>query len=76
VHIDLCGVPLTHDGAHALASVSTAAASGVTPEALPTPAPPSDCPGQVFAETNLAYADQMRAYVERRQAKRASKGQR
>jgi transposase InsO family protein len=77
VHIDLCVVPLTHDGAHALASVSTgAAASGVTPDSLPTPAPPSDCPGQVFAETNLAYADQMCAYVERRQAKRASKGQR
>ena len=77
VHIDLCVVPLTHDGVHALASVSTAAAaSGVTPDALPTPAPPSDCPGQVFAETTLAYPDQMRAYVERRQAKRASKGQR
>jgi len=77
VHIDLCVVPLTHDGAHALASVSTAAAaSGVTPEALSPLAPPSDCPGQVFAETHLAYADQMRAYVERRQAKRASHGQR
>jgi transposase InsO family protein len=77
VHIDLCVVPLTHDGAHALASVSTAAAaSGVTPDSLPSPAHPSDCPGQVFAETNLAYADQMRAYVERRQAKRAAKGQR
>jgi transposase InsO family protein len=77
VHLDLCVVPLTHDGVHALASVSTsAAASGVTPDSLPSPAPPLDCPGQVFAETNWSYADQMRTYVERRRAQRASKGQR
>jgi len=77
VHVDLCVLPLTHDGTHALASVSTAvAASGVTPDSLPPPTPPSDCPGQVFAETHLAYADQMRVYVERRQAQRASQGQR
>jgi transposase InsO family protein len=77
VHLDLCVVPLTHDGAHALASVSTAAAaSGATPDSLPTPTSSSDCPGQVFAATELTYADQMRAYVERRRAKRASQGQR
>jgi hypothetical protein len=77
IHIDLCVVPLTHDGAQALASVSTsAAASGVTPDTRPSPAPVSECPGQVFAATNLAYADQMRTYVERRRARRASKGQR
>ncbi|MDH7487601.1 MAG: integrase core domain-containing protein [Anaerolineae bacterium] len=77
VHIDLCVVPLSHDGAHDLASMSlNAAAKGATPDPQPSPPSASDCPGRVFANQELTYAEQMRSYAQQRQAKRASKGER
>lgn len=77
VHIDLCVVPLSHNGTNALASVSvSAAAEGVIPETSPSPAPASECPGQVFADPGLTYTEQMHTYARRREAKRASRGER
>jgi transposase InsO family protein len=77
LNIDLCVVPCTHDGTHAMTSVSlNAAAAGVAPTESPDPPPSPAWPGQIFENTTLSYEEQMRAYVEQRAVKRASKGQR
>jgi transposase InsO family protein/transposase len=76
INIDLCVVPVTHDGNQAMTSVSVSqAATGAIPEATPHPTPPT-WPGQVFDAPDLSYEDKMRQYVEQRTAQRASKGQR
>lgn len=77
LNIDLCVVPCTHDGTHAMTSVSLkTAAAGVAPTESLTPAPSPAWPGQIFENTTLSYEEQMRAYVEQRTVKRASTGQR
>lgn len=75
VHIDLCVVPLSHDGTHPLAAanVKTATAEATSPSAS---ASLLDCPGQVFANPELPYAEQMRTYVQQQAARRAAKGKR
>jgi transposase InsO family protein len=72
-NIDLCVVPLTHEGtvAWAAASVSQAAA-GAAPTGDPAPAAPLGWPGQVFGDGARAYPEQMAAY----QTQRAAKGRR
>jgi len=76
LNIDLCVVPLTHDGTE-MASVSLSAAlAGATPSAEEQPAPVMEWPGQVFQDEHLSYEEQMHEYVEKRSAKRLSKGQR
>jgi transposase InsO family protein len=60
-----------------LVSVSLSeAAAGVTPTDGDNPAAVAEWPGQTFTDPTLSYEEQMRAYVEKRTAKRASKGQR
>jgi len=70
---DLCVVPLPHNSAQAWALLcGSQAAAGASPEigAPPDAAPP--WPGQVFADPNRPYAEQMATY----QAQRGAKGQR
>jgi transposase InsO family protein len=72
-NIDLCVVPLTHDGAAAWAAASVSqAAAGAAPTADPTPASPATWPGQVFGDPDCPYPEQMAAY----QTQRAAKGRR
>jgi transposase InsO family protein len=76
-NIDLCVVPLTHDEAQALVSVSLSEAlAGVPSTVNENNPPPPACPGQVFEESTLSYREQMQAYAEQRTAKRHAKGQR
>lgn len=77
MNIDLCVVPWTHDGQHALRSVSVGeAATGRVP-AEPTATPePATWPGQTFEDPAGGYEAQMRDYVEKRTAQRLAKGQR
>lgn len=77
MNIDLLVVPCTHDGQHAMVSVSVGeAATGRRPAEPVTLPPPAAWPGQTFADPALVYEDQMRDYVEKRTAKRLAKGQR
>jgi len=77
VNIDLCVVPVTHDGAQAWNSVSvSAAAAGASPEVVPSPPVGPTWPGQVFADTTRSYREQMETYETQRTAKRTAKGQR
>jgi len=81
VNIDLCVVPLCHDGQTPLVSVSlNAAAAGKRVEPASAPVESSmvepTWPGQVFGDQTLSYEAQMQSYVEQRQLKRASRGQR
>lgn len=77
VNLDLCVVPWTHEGTQALASVSlSGAAAGISPSDSDASAPSAEWPGQVFEDPALSYTEQMRTYVEKRTAKRASQGQR
>jgi transposase InsO family protein len=77
LNIDLCVVPLTHDGQQDMLSVSLGeATAGVTPTDTECPAAPAEWPGQIFENPALSYAEQMHDYVEKRTAKRLSKGQR
>jgi transposase InsO family protein len=77
INIDLCVVPLTHDGTQDMVSVSlSAAAAGVILTENDSPATSAEWPGQTFENTALSYEEQMRDYVEKRTAKRLSKGQR
>ena len=72
-HIDLCVVPLTPNSAQAWAAVSVSqAAAGASPEVVAPPDAAPTWPGQVFADPNRPYAEQMARY----QAHRAAKGQR
>jgi transposase InsO family protein len=76
-NIDLCVVPLTHDGQQPWAAVSVSqAAAGATPEVVTPAAAPPTWPGQVFADPTRTYAEQMQGYEVQRTAKRAAKGQR
>jgi hypothetical protein len=75
VNIDLCVVPMTHTDPTDWVSVSVNEAAGVFAE-TPSPAPVAEWPGQAFANPTLSYAEQMQTYVEKRAAKRLSKGQR
>jgi transposase InsO family protein len=77
INIDLCVVPLEHDGTPDMVSVSlSAAAAGVIPTENGSPATSAEWPGQAFENPTLSYEEQMRDYVEKRTAKRLSKGQR
>ena len=72
-HIDLCVVPLTPNSAQAWAAVSVSqAVAGASPEVVAPPDAAPTWPGQVFADPNRPYAEQMARY----QAHRAAKGQR
>jgi len=72
-NLDLCVVPLTHDSGQAWAAVSVSqAAAGASPEVASPPDAAPAWPGQVFADPNRPYAEQMATY----QAQRAAKGQR
>lgn len=72
-NIDLCVVPLTHDGNPAWASVSVSqAAAGASPAVVTAPADPATWPGQVFADASRPYPEQMATY----QTQRAAKSQR
>jgi transposase InsO family protein len=76
-NIDLCVVPLTHDAAQDLVSVSLSEAlAGVPSMTNENNAPSQACPGQVFEDSTLSYQEQMQAYAEQRTAKRHAKGQR
>jgi len=76
-NIDLCVVPVTHDGRRAWASVSVSeAAAGATPEVEPQSTVVPTWPGQVFADVTHSYSEQMQAYEAQRTAKRTAKGQR
>ena len=76
-NIDLCVVPVTHDGRQAWASVSVSeAAAGATPEVEPQPTAVPTWPGQVFADATRSYIEQMQAYETQRTTKRTAKGQR
>jgi len=76
VNVDLCVVPCSHEGTHAMISVSlNTAAAGVTPTEKSDPPPSPAWPGQTFEDTTLSYEEQMHAYVEQRTVKRASRGQ-
>jgi len=77
INIDLCVVPLRHDGTQDMVSVSlSAAAAGVILTENDSSAISAEWPGQTFENTALSYEEQMRDYVEKRTAKRLSKGQR
>jgi transposase InsO family protein len=72
-NIDLCVVPLTHEGAAAWAAASVSqAAAGAEPTDAPAPAPPLPWAGQVFGDADRGYPEQMAAY----QTQRAAKGRR
>jgi transposase InsO family protein len=76
INVDLCVVPVVHDGS-AMVSVSLSAAlAGALPNVAERPAPVPECPGQVFEDSSLSYSQQMQAYAEKRTAKRLSKGER
>ncbi len=76
-NIDLCVVPVTHDGTQAMVSVSLSEAlAGVSPTVRESSSPAATYPGQVFQESRLTYPEQMQAYGEQRIAKRLSQGQR
>ena len=76
-NIDLCVVPVTHDGRQPWAAASvSAAAAGATPEVSAAAATPSPWPGQVFGDPARPYAEQMQAYHAQRTAKRTAQGQR
>ncbi len=76
VNIDLCVVPVAHDGTSNFASVSLSAAATGHSGATVDSRAPAPWPGQVFADTGLSYEEQMRRYEQERRAKRASRGQR
>jgi transposase InsO family protein len=68
-NIDLCVVPLTHDGAAAWAAASVSqAAAGAAPPVDPAPAPPPTWAGQVFGDADRTYPEQMAAYHTQRAA--------
>jgi hypothetical protein len=72
-NIDLCVVPLTHDGAAAWAAASVSqAAAGAAPTADPAPAMPPTWAGQVFGDADRTYPERMAAY----QTQRAAQGRR
>ena len=76
-NLDLCVLPWTHDGTQPLSPMSLSeAAAGLSPAAESDSAPKAAWPGQVFEDSTLPYAEQMRIYAEQRAVKRASKGQR
>jgi transposase InsO family protein len=77
-NVDLCVVPITHDASQPLASVSVSeAVAGAVPEAKTPSVSESAWPGQVFgSNTTATYSEQMQQYVEKRKAKRLSRGQR
>lgn len=76
INIDLCVVPVTHDGTRDLASVSLSAAAAGVSDAIGDNGAARSWPGQVFTDTDLPYEEQMRRYEQGRRAKRASRGQR
>jgi len=77
MNIDLCVVPLTHDGTQDLMSVSVREAeAGVRLTEQDAPPARAEWPGQTFENPTLSYEEQMLGYVEKRTAKRLSKGQR
>jgi transposase InsO family protein len=77
MNIDLCVVPLTHDGTQDLMSVSVREAeAGVRLTEQDAPPARAEWPGQTFENPTLSYEEQMRDYAEKRTAKRLSKGQR
>lgn len=69
-NIDLCVVPLTHDGATAWAAASVSqAAAGALPTGAAVPPAPATWPGQVFDDPARTYPEQMAAYQTQRTAK-------
>jgi transposase InsO family protein len=77
MNIDLCVVPLTHDGTQDLVSVSVREAeAGVRLTEQDTPPARAEWPGQTFENPTLSYEEQMHDYAVKRTAKRLSKGQR
>jgi transposase InsO family protein len=77
-NIDLCVVPITHDASQPFASVSVSeAVAGAVPESKTPSVSESAWPGQVFgSNTTATYSEQMQQYVDKRKAKRLSRGQR
>ncbi|MEK7817860.1 MAG: DDE-type integrase/transposase/recombinase [Actinomycetota bacterium] len=86
LNIDLCVVAMQHTATQEFVSLSWAEAAQASAESLAGEPPPAAAPsaaasepawpGQVFGEADLPYAEQMKQYAARRQAKRASKGAR
>jgi len=77
MNIDLCVVPVTHDGLQDMVSVSVRQAeAGHLPSEPAAPPARAEWPGQTFENPALSYEEQMREYVEKRTAQRLSKGQR
>ena len=68
VNVDLCFVPATHEGASKLPAVSGSSGRLVV-EPLPAAATEIDYPGRIFADETLDYAEAMRQFVVRSQAK-------
>src|SRR4030042_780139 len=77
-NIDLCVVPVTNDASQPFTSVSVSeAVSGAVPESKTPSVNESGWPGQAFDNnTTATYPEQMKEYVEKRKAKRLSRGQR
>lgn len=68
INVDLCFVPVSHEVASKLPAVSGSSGRLVV-EPLPTAATETDYPGRIFAEETLDYAEAMRQFVVRSQAK-------
>jgi transposase InsO family protein len=77
-NIDLCVVPVTNDATQPFTSVSVSeAVAGAVPESKTLSVNESGWPGQAFDNnTTATYPEQMKEYVEKRKAKRLSRGQR
>jgi len=76
IHVDRCVVPVVHDGSVMVSVSLSAALAGALPGVDECPAPAPECPGRVFEDSSPSYSQQMRAYAEKRTAKRLSKGER
>jgi transposase InsO family protein len=74
-NIDLCVVPVTHQGAVLPVGSVQQASDGLLPTPPAAPTPP-DWAGQAFQDDTQPYEEQMRTYTTRRAQKRASQGQR
>jgi len=69
LNVDICVVPLTHDGTE-MPSVSLGQAlAGVMPSDGERSTTAAEWPGQAFGNADLSYAEQMRDYAHKRTAK-------